>query len=163
MMGKPDWLPDMVPVSGEWDKILARLYAIFDVDFKKCRPFLHKMPVWWDQRIEKGDKYEEGFWHLISRDDWQTKERLFDPRRAERMPWCCPILLHAGDAAVKLWDYQEGKRVRTYVWLEDHDYVIVLEKRRQNRGEVAFLITAYYVDGPSTKRSFERKYAQRKV
>ena len=46
-MEKPDWLPDMVSVNGEWDKIMARLYAIFEADFKKCQPFLYKMPVWW--------------------------------------------------------------------------------------------------------------------
>jgi hypothetical protein len=149
-------------MDGEWDIVLTRLYSIFDSDFKKGKPSLNKMPVWWDNRVEEGDKYEEGFWHLISRNDQRTKERLFDTRRAERLPWCCPMLCHADDHAVIMWDYQEGRRLRTYVWLKDYDYVAVLERRRQRIGEVAFLITAYHIDGPSQKKSLERKYLQSK-
>ena len=156
-MQKPDWLPDMISMDGEWNAVLSGLYAIFDHDFKQGKPTLNKMTVWWNQRIEKDGIYEEGFWHLISRNDPCTKERLFDIRRAERLPWCSPVLSHAHDAAVIMGDYQEGRRIRTYVWLKDHDYVIVLERRRQNIGLVAFLITAYHVDGPSRRKSLERK------
>ncbi len=161
MMQKHDWLPDMASINGEWDKVLVRLYGIFDKDFRKGKPFLEKLPVWWDRRVEKGDIYEEGFWHLISRDEQRSGERLFDPRRAERLPWCCPMLLHNGDVSIKTWDHREGRLLRTYVWLEEYDYVVVLEKRQQNFGKVAFLITAYHVDGPSRKSSLAKKYAQR--
>lgn len=156
-MQKPDWLPDMISTDGEWDIVLSSLYAIFDRDFRKGKPTFNKVPVWWNQRIEKGEKYEEGFWHLISRNDQVTKERFFDPRRAERLPWCCPVLTHANDNAVVVGDYREGRHMRTYVWLKESDYVIVLEVRRQNIGHVAFLITAYHIDGPSRRKSLERK------
>lgn len=156
-MHKPDWLPDMISTDGEWNVVLSSLYAIFDRDFKKGKPIFNKIPVWWDQRIEKDNTFEEGFWHLISRNDQFTNERNFDPRRAERLPWCRPVLTHAHETAVVVGDYQEGRRMRTYVWLKEHDYVIVLERRQQNIGLVAFLITAYHIDGPSRRKSLERK------
>jgi len=65
-MQKPDWLPDMISMDGEWNAVLSGLYAIFDHDFKQGKPTLNKMTVWWNQRIEKDGIYEEGFWHLIS-------------------------------------------------------------------------------------------------
>lgn len=161
MIARPDWLPDIMSVDGEWEQILFRLYDIFDRDFKKGNPCLNKMPVWWDRRVLEGNMYEEGFWHLISKRDEKTGERLFDPRRAERLPWCYAVLSHANDSSVKLWDYKEGRHLRTYVWLENFDYVIVLEKKKQRIGRVAFLITAFYVDRASRKRNLEKKFIKK--
>jgi len=63
---------------------------------------------------------------------------------------------------VKVWDYREAKgRIRTYLWLESFDYVVILEKRKQRIGMVAFLITAFYVEGESRKRSLTSKYSKR--
>ena len=89
-MEKPHWLPSIVTVDGEWNHVLSILYGIFDKDIKQAKRFIQGKPVWWDRRILEGEQYEEGFWHLISKDDQKTKDRLFDPRRAERLPWCGP-------------------------------------------------------------------------
>ena len=162
MTPRPKWLPEIVSVNGEWKTVLARLYAIFDADFKQTRREFEGRPVWWDQKVLPGERYEEGFWHLITRVDETVGERLLDPRRAERLPWCGPTISRTRDAAVKVWDYREGSgRIRTYVWLENWDYVIILEKRPQRVGEVAFLITAYHVDGESRRRNLRGKYANR--
>lgn len=155
------WLPKMISVVGIWEDVIARLYEVFDKDFNKGRSCLSGLPVWWDRRIADGSIYEEGFWHLISRRDERTGDRLLDPRRAERLPWCQPTLDHTDDDDVKLWDSLEGRHKRTYVWLKNHDYVIVLEKRRQKIGQVAFLITAYHVDGRNRRKSLGRKYNER--
>lgn len=120
------------------------------------------MPVWWNQRKLEGERYEEGFWHLITKTDQQSNERLLDPRRAERLPWCKPTLTNSSDPQVKVWDYREANnKIRTYVWLENWDYVIVVEKRQHNRGIIAFLITAYHLDYNSTRRNLKAKYEKR--
>ncbi len=161
MTSRPAWLPPLVHVGGEWLKVLVMLYRIFDQDFKQTERDLAGRPVRWDTRVLEGN-YEEGFWHLITRTDPDSGERLLDTRRAERLPWCGPTISYCADAAVKMWDYMEGKgRPRTYLWLEELNYVVVLEKRTQKGQTVAFLITAFHVDGDSTRRGLRRKYEQR--
>ena len=158
----PSWLPEIVPVDGEWKQVLAALYAIFDSDFKQTKRCFQHRPVWWNRRVLPGDMYEEGFWHLIMKQDENTNARLFDPRRAERLPWCGPTISNSHDGEVMVWDCIEGSgRLRTYIWLQYWDYVVILEKRQQRVGEVAFLITAFYVDGDSKRRDLQRKYEKR--
>lgn len=162
MTPPPEWLPPVINVNGDFNDVLRRLYTIYERDFKYRRVMLGEHEVWCNQRVLPGERYEESFWHLVTRTDQKTKERLFDPRRAERLSWCSAILSHSDDSAVKYWVYREGNgRLRTYVWLEAWDYVVILEQRTMRNGLVAFLITAYHVDGPSVRRSLRRKYDQR--
>ena len=161
MPDKPSWLPEMISVEGEPKAIFETLYRIFSKDFKETRRTYKTYPVWHDRRIIDG-KYEEGFWHLISRDDKKTKERLFDPRRAERLPWCGPTISHSSDAFIKAWNYYEGKGgISTYIWIEDLNYVIILKPREQRVGKVYFLKTAYYIDGDRKKNQLQKKYGRR--
>jgi len=157
----PEWLPEMVSVNGEWSKVLQKLYAIFDRDFRQTARCFEGRSLSWDTRV-LDVPYEEGFWHLITRLEHRTSERLFDPRRAERLPWCGPTLSHSDDIAVRVWDYSESHgKLRTYVWLKDWDYVVILEKRDRPGRSFAFLVTAFHVDGESRRRDLCRKYAQR--
>ena len=159
-----EWLPEMVSVGGEWEMVLAKLYHIFDEDFRKTECTFEGRPVWWDRRILPGDRYEEGFWHLITKTDQKTKDRLFDPRRAERLSWCCPIISNVDDDAVKVWNFREARgQLRTYIWLEDWDYIVILEKRRQRVSEIAFLLTAFHVGGQATRRRLRAKYEKREA
>jgi hypothetical protein len=162
MTSPPDWLPNIVSVSGRWGQVVARLYRIFDHDFRQTGCAFETRPVWWDQTIREGP-YEEGFWHLITKFDPQQNERLLDPRRAERLPWCKPTIVNSDEPTIKVWRYQEGgKRNRTYLWLEGWDYVVVLEERTLKGGkEIAFLITAFHVEGESTRRRLRKKYENR--
>lgn len=159
----PAWLPPMISVEGDWRDIVIRLYQAFERDFKKGQPSFEGRPVWWNRRILSGETYEEGFWHLITRDDRTTGERLPDFRRAERLPWCTPTIRNDQDPGVKVWDYEEGSgKIRTYLWLESLDYVVILEKQRKGKKrEAAFLVTAFHLDGESTRRSMRRKYERR--
>ena len=170
MNATPSWLPPMICMDGVWKDVLAILYEVFDRDFKQGKLSFAGRPVWWDRTVRPGDQYEEGFWHLITREDTVTEDRLPDFRRAKRLPWCVPTIRHHTDAAVLVWDYkeaggkintEEGGKINTYVWLEQMDYVIILRKRQQRIGEVAFLITAYHVDGPSRRRTLRRKHERR--
>jgi hypothetical protein len=159
----PDWLPAIVSVSGEWEQVLVRLYSIFNRDFRQKGCRFGDRPVWWDRRKLEGSPYEEGFWHLITKTDRRLKERLLDPRRAERLPWCKPTIVNSNAPEVRVWSYKEAKgEIRTYLWLENWDYVIVLEERQLGGGRnVAFLITAFHVGGESTRGSLRRKHESR--
>jgi hypothetical protein len=160
MIQKPVWLPQIVSVNGEWLEILARLYKIFEQDFKHTQLRFQGILVWWDRGILQGGTYEEGFWHLITKGD--PENRLFEPRRAERLPWCGPTISHSDDKSVKVWDFRESNRhIRTYIWLHDWDYVIILEKRKHRKGPIAFLVTAFYVEGDSNRRSLSGKFQKR--
>ena len=161
--GKPTWLPSMVNVNGEWNRVVAMLYGIFDRDFRQSACFLEHTRVLWDQTKLDASPYEEGFWHLITQRDQAMGERLFDPERAKRLPWCRPTLENCRDPEVAVWDYQESSgKVRTYVWLERWDYVIILEKRpRWTNPSAAFLVTAFHVGGSGTKRKLRRKQQAR--
>ncbi len=149
-------------MAGSSDQIIARLYQVFSRDFKDAGCMLRGLPVRWDGRCPYGQLYEEGFWHLISCVNKKTRQRELDTRRAERLSWCKPLITHADELAVTTWDYLEGnRRIRTYLWLQEHDYVVILEKRNTRRGEVAFLVTAYYVEGESTRRRLRKRYRRR--
>lgn len=158
----PAWLPPIISLDGAWEDILKRLYKVFEQDFKRTKRILWNMEVWWDRTIRKELGYEEGFFHLIERENYSSGERLFDPRRAERLPWCGPTISNVTDTAVKAWYWLDRKRkVRIYVWLKNFNYVIILEKRQFRIGTVAFLVSAFHVDGPSKQRDLQRKYDER--
>lgn len=161
MSNCPAWLPAMVQVDGVWDEVVESLYDIFRTDIKESKPRLNASPVWWDRTMLQGEKYEEGFWHLISKDYKDAKERLPDLRRTERLPWCRACIDNFRDVAVLFWDYKVSGRTETYIWLKDHDYVVIFKKLTKNFGIVFFLLTAYYVEGESTRRRLRKKYEER--
>lgn len=74
------------------------------------------------------------------------------------------MLQHSDDPAITRWRYREPKgQIRQYLWLEALDYVVVLEERNMLRWPVLFLITAYHVDGESSRRQLRKKYERREV
>lgn len=156
----PPWLPPMLNLDGVWDRNLNRLFAIFTNDFITNRPMLDSFLVWYDRTIKEGS-YPEGFWHVITKKD--NGVRYPDFRRAERLPWCGPSIRNSGDPAIKKWDIFEEGEIRTYIWLENYDYVIVFAKRLHRIGEVRFLKTAYHVDGNSTRKKLREKFAKRLI
>ena len=167
----PPWLPKILCVDGNYNEVVNRLYNVFHNDFIQGRPTLTGIDVWYDKKVKVGETYEEGFWHLITRDFANDGNRVFDPRRAERLPWCAPTLNNSDKPQIKYWICDKNKKLTYYVWLEDNDYVVILEKRtlpakvvdgkEKPARIIAFLKTAYYVDGDSKRRYFRRKYEAR--
>jgi hypothetical protein len=171
----PGWLPAAIPFAGDWSVFVAVIYTVFCRDFKGTWPRFRAWPVWHDRRVlPDGDGKEEGFWHLVSRDQWvynrQTrrneKERLPELDRAGRLPWARPLVEHETDAAVQAWDFDEvtnrGPAVRTYIWLKAHDYVIILERQKRERGDIFQLITSFLVDHEGKRRDLESRHARRR-
>lgn len=160
-MDYPAWLPEKVDLNGNWTEKLKFLYEIFQKDFVLNRPHFKGLPIAWDARKLDGDSFEEGFWHLITQTERSTKERYPDFRRAERLKWCLALIKNYQDPSILhfLYEHSGGKRkvVRTYLWLKEHDYLVILEERPSS----AFLHTAYHLDGPSGKGAIKRKYEER--
>jgi hypothetical protein len=162
MSSKPEWLPEIISVSGDWKEVLKNLYNIFNNDFIIGKPKLNHRQIFWNRDKKNGDEYEMGFWHLVEKEYPDSEERLFDPRRAERLPWCAPMIKNCNDSNIKLWEYKEsGKKINIYLWLENFNYVVIFNKKVIRLCEVAFLLTAFYVDGDSKKRNLNKKYKER--
>ncbi|MDN5881406.1 MAG: hypothetical protein L0H75_06525 [Nitrosospira sp.] len=172
----PGWLPNSIPFSGDWDTFIRALYIVFDRDFKKCFPRYRTFPVWHNRRVDRADKFgfEEGFWHLVTRDERvfncatrrNEKERLPDLGRASRVPWVRPIIEHEDDPAVLAWDFDEeaggAKVVRSYIWLKEQDYVVVLERQRKTRGDIFLLITSFHITYEAKRRDLQKRYERRR-
>lgn len=161
----PHWLPEIIEVNGSWSDVITRLYDIFRTDFVLGRPNYDGLPIWWDQRKLDGDSREEGFWHLVTKDDRESGERLPDFPRAKRLPWCRATIEMNAPPDVLVFDYEEGKgKIRRYLWVHECDYLVVLEKRRRNGKDRAYsLVTAFYLDGSSSRMKIQRKYKNRET
>ncbi len=160
-MEMPAWLPAMLDTSygtdKEWDRLIARLYEIFERDFIRIQCHFEELRVVFDNR-KIGSPYEEGFWHLVSRDDKRINDRLFDPQRARRLPWCKPTIENSRLKDVCVWNFLEkNKRTNTYIWLVDLDYLVILQRRKN----VVFLVTAFWVDGDASRKALRKKYGKR--
>lgn len=172
---RPDWLPDHVPHSGDWEAFIRTLYAVFESDFKHSAPRFLSLPVWHDRRIEAEDRYrfEEGFWHLVTKDEWvynrttRRKEKVRVPEfdRASRLPWAKPVIVNSHEKTVIAWDYEDetsrGRVVRSYLWLKDFDFVVILERQTARERKIYKLITSFHVCYEAKRKDLERRYAQR--
>ena len=156
-MPAPPWLPGLLQVYPWTITTYDELYDVFRNDFVQSRPMFQGHEVW--HFPEREDGREKVFWHLTSRDDDPAGERLPDLARAERLAWIRPLLEHAATPEVLAWDYSEGDgSVRTYVWLKDEDFAVVLKKYPDGRRR---LVTAFCVLFPRKRRELERKHANR--
>ena len=161
-MTDPSWLPDLILLSDFHGNAIAYLEAVykqFEQDFLRSKLTLNGLPV--QVYIHpKEDNKAFSYWH-ITHEGKVESERTFAPRRCERIAWVRAIIENVTDPAIKIWDYKEGNgKIRTYIWLEDYDYVVILEKKSRKQ-DIYFLVTAFYIDGNSTERKLQRKYDQR--
>lgn len=157
MTKKPAWLPDLFPVNPWSAGTYEALYQIFCRDLKDSRPMYRGVEVWFF--LEEEDGKEKLFWHLSSRDDKATGERLPDLRRSERLPWVRPMIDQPNQPEVLDWDFEEADgTVKTYVWLRDHDFVVIMKKYpNQNRR----LITSFWIEHGNTRRKMQKKHDNR--
>lgn len=152
------WLPSLHLLTGDIEIDTASLYMVFSKDFVKGNPTLEGLNISWDKNRDLGSIYDKGFIHLITRHSEIAGDRRFDDFRAERLPWCRPMLGNCSCSSILKWDYKEAGRINTYLWLQDEQYVIVLERKKKG---YFVLITGHHIDGPSKERSLLIKYKKR--
>lgn len=163
----PDWLPDIINVNGDPNDIFTTLYSVFQRDIQHGLLTFQGLPLVWNTGIRNdgfgdGKGYPEGFWHLIERKNQKTNIREFDPRRAERLPWFSPTILNILSEEIQYFEYLEGDgKINTYVWLKNYDYIIILRKQKRSRGDVMMIMSAYHLDGDSSRRRIHQKWLRR--
>ena len=158
----PAWLPVPLKFTGDWDKFLAEVYAVFERDFKRSRPTFEDRQVIHSTTLEYGK--EATFWHLTSTYDRGEKERIPDLRRCERISWPRPIIENHTETVISVWKNVRKSRnskaykahTRVLLWFEDLDYLLVLEEWKQ----VMILVTAYLTDYPHTCRKLRKEREQ---
>lgn len=155
---KPSFLPPMLNLDGTWENVLSMLYSVFERDFKKSKTYHRAKRVLYDGRLlEDGKGKEEGFWHVISRGDKTTDERMIDCDRARRLPWAKPMMESSPRQELLVFDHYEGSQdrgIRRYIWLRDFDHVVILQPRRWGY----YWITAFYVDLEVKRSQLMAKY-----
>jgi len=158
LMPLPNWLPELLQVSPWRDGTDDMLYSIFERDFKGAQLRLDGQRVHYFMDVES-DGREAIFWHLIQREDRDTGGRIPDFDRCARLAWPAAIISNANQVEVTKWDYKESSgHVNTYLWLKEHDYVVIL--RKYDNGTRRF-VTAHCVDGQGTVRTLESKFKKR--
>lgn len=157
MATKPVWLPEMFPINPWTEQTFNLLYEIFRRDFKDSQPTYRGITVWFFPEKDAGK--ELIFWHLTTRDDKESGERLIDFRRSERLPWARPMLVNADAPEVLDWDYEEGDgTIQTYVWLKDFDYLMILKKYPDGGRR---LVTSFWIEYSNMRRKLEKKCNRR--
>lgn len=166
-LSKITWLPPELDLNvGTPTQIIAKLYNVFQMDIKCGNLIFSGTKVGYRPVYEQnGMGYEEIFWHLIQREDG-SGVRILDYPRAKKLPWFKPTIENYRDSCVKAWDYQEAEKrkgVRTYVWLESLDYLIVLKRiHLKNKNiDVMNIITTFHIDGASYRKSVLGKWEKR--
>ena len=157
MVTMPNWLPNPLDLDGNWERREKELYRLYREIFFEKGCFYQGKPVHVRTKISD-PPFEDSFWHLITREDKHSGDRMPDFLRASRLHWIPAILENSSEASVLTWEMERKKgQIRRYVWLKDLDFIIVLF----DSGPVWILFTAFYVDTEWSRRNFERDYRNR--
>jgi hypothetical protein len=155
----PRWLGPLICLEdfkGDVSKYLEHVFSIFTKDFVESKPIFRGNKVLYDNRDEDGKPAV--FVHITTENDHTSGERVICLRRCERISWIRSIIENVDDPAVLFWekDQKAGKRraIRTYLFLEKHDFLVVLQKIKYGH----YMITAIYVDNPGQKEKHLKAY-----
>lgn len=149
----------MIDVDPWTSKTFGILYEIFTHDFKESQPTYNGKHVWFFSEIDDGK--EVIFWHLTHREDKETKARMPDLRRSERLAWVRSLIDHSAESSILAWDFKEGDgTIKTYVWLKDYDFLVIMKKYRDGGRR---LITSFYIDYSHKRRELQKKFKKRIV
>jgi hypothetical protein len=149
-----DWLPELLPVNPWTENTYEELYGVFRTNFVGSQPLYRGHHVWFFN--EKEDGKEAIFWHLT--DKGRAPDRLPDVNRSARLSWVRPMIENCNDAEVLDWDVEEEGSIKTYIWLKNHDFVIIM-KRMPNGSRR--LLTAHCLDYANMRDKLQKKYDRR--
>jgi len=150
--------PEILAFDGDWAAYEDRIYEAFMDSFVRARVRFHGLPVNSQYRPATNGK-GFSFWHLISESQGpgsQEQERTPDLRRCERVQWVAWSIGEADRDApdIKWWENKRGRNTHVVIWLEGHDYAVILAKRHG----YYLLKTAYTGIKPHRRKAFQREH-----
>lgn len=161
MSASAEWLKSLITLQdfeGNPVAYIDHLFEIFTRDFIVSTPMFRGSKVFHDQKDEGGKP--QAFVHITTEENRETGERELCLRRCERMAWIRPIIEHADNEDVLVWNKEQqtskGWKMRTYLYLHEEDFLVILEEKTKGH----FMITAIYVDDPVQKKKHLKAYGQ---
>lgn len=153
----PDWLLPPLSLNGTLTQDYETLYEVFQNDLFNQALEIEGIPIIVSPALDPDmPQYEQGFTHLITRED-DTGLRVIDRERATRLHWIAPIIANYKDSAVRsFWAPSPRRGERLYIWLHEHDYVLILNWTSNSHNR-KILLTAYHIDH-HRRRQFQRYY-----
>lgn len=110
------------------------------------------------------DNKVQSFFHIISEESKKgIKIRLYKTERVRFIPYISKMIENYNEcqrcndncSKIKVWSAPyKGKILRTKLFLEDENYIIILEERKK----YYLLISAYVVDRPDRKADLLKEY-----
>lgn len=141
------WPPPIVECQdlAKWQEYEDKLYKIYLRDLYRDPPqFFGKIVKTKYHPPYKGKAFS--FWHLTHEGKIES-ERTPDLKRCERLCWIKPFI----EQYTKLYFWiRPDKQNRHYIWSEEHQYLIVLQPKK----DCFFLVTAYYVERKEKVREY---------
>lgn len=149
----PDWLEPLARLEdfeGDAAKYLDHIFSLFKRDFITTTPTFKGKKVFYDKNDDGGKP--AAFVHITTEENRSTKQRELSLRRCERIGWIKAMIEHHTDPAILFWEKEQKttkrRAVRTYIFLEKEDFLVVLQEIKHGH----YMITAIYVDNPNQKR-----------
>ena len=97
-------------------------------------------------------------WHMASK-DVRGGGREYNVMRARRVAWACWMFANPNVDCITTWLAIERRRRRLYLWMQEYDYVLVLEERAE--AGCYYVVTAYAVEGKSSVRKLQTSLCNR--
>jgi hypothetical protein len=120
---------DDLSIDGPTSKQLHRLYGIFLKDFKNDPIFIHGIQLKYNANpsrhpICKGKAM--AFEHIITRKSEYSRNRNFDPERANKIHWIKPVILNVNDFRIKFFEEvnHDGEN-QLFYWFQEKSFVVI--------------------------------------
>lgn len=148
---RPDWLPsELVFNGGDVERDYERLHNIYQNEILAQDLFINNIPIAFDGTLDPDfSPYSRGFTHLITRDNGDGF-RGIDYARAVKLCWIVPVIENYTDPAVSCFWYETPVGETLTVWLEDHDFLMILKWQNSSKQQ-KILVTSYNVDAKNRK------------
>ena len=154
----PDWLPAQVTLSGSSiNDDYDTLYEIFKRDVLESELVIDGYPVTVDTgKDDYLPQFERGFTHIVTCNDG-AGGRTIDYDRAKKITWVKAVITNYQAPEVYSFWCKAPRGEVLYLWLADHDFVVILKWMGAANEQTKIIVTAFHVDS-SRKRHFQRLY-----